>query len=307
MITLDRPEPLGDALSIVVPVHFEGDAVVRLHRALADAGVGYRELIFVWDLDDDPTVAFIDSLRTGDPRVISLKNSKGRGVLGALRTGIAAATGGAILVAMGDLSDDLRIVPRLLDDWAGGAWIASPSRWMPGGAMTGGPFLKTFLSKWAGQSLYALGALPVRDPTNNFKLYDAGFLQGETVESRRGFEFAARNDLQGPPSRRTGLTERPAIGRERGPGQVEIQALSMDARLPALGTCTRPSAIDSRREAESRISGRSRQLIGPRTVIGEAVGISPRPSSAASGRSPACSRFVAAARTGPGRSPSRRP
>jgi dolichol-phosphate mannosyltransferase len=222
MSNSDRRENLRDALSIVVPVHFEGDAVVSLHRALADAGVAYRELIFVWDLDEDPTVAFIDSLRTADPRVISLKNAMGRGVLGALKTGISAATGGAILVAMGDLSDDLRIVPQLVDDWADGAWVATPSRWMPGGAMTGGPFLKTFLSKWAGRSLYGLGALPVRDPTNNFKLYDARFLQGETIESRRGFEFALEMTYKA--HRRGGrITERPAIGRERDQGESKFK------------------------------------------------------------------------------------
>ena len=217
-----REVPIAEALSIVVPVHYEGEAVVRLHRALAEAEVGYRELIFVWDLEEDPTVGFIMELRAGDPRVVSCRNTMGRGVLGALKTGVAASTGAAVLVAMGDLSDDLGLVPELFQEWRNGAWVVCPSRWMPGGSMLGGPPLKGFLAKWAGRSLYAIGALPTRDPTNNYKLYDAEFLRSEPVESRLGFEFALEMTYKA--QRRGGrIVERPVASRERDQGQSKFR------------------------------------------------------------------------------------
>jgi hypothetical protein len=42
-----------------------------------------------------------------------LKNTLGRGLLNAIRTGIAAATAEVVVITMADLSDDPVIVPRL--------------------------------------------------------------------------------------------------------------------------------------------------------------------------------------------------
>lgn len=213
---------MSGELSVVIPVYHEGENVLRVHeRFLADAGP-FAEMIFVWDRPDDPTVPFIDQLRAQDPRVVSLHNTLGRGVLNALKAGIAAAQGPAILVAMGDLSDDLKVVPALLEQWRGGSSVACASRYMPGGALIGAPFLKGLLSRLAGLSLYGIGALPVRDPTNNFKLYDAAFLKGATIESSRGFELALELTVK---AKEQGLkiTEAPSTWQERTAGDSKFR------------------------------------------------------------------------------------
>ena len=44
-----------------------------------------------------------------------MKNTYGRGVVGAIRTGFDAAPPGPVLVVMADLSDDMGQVGRMLD------------------------------------------------------------------------------------------------------------------------------------------------------------------------------------------------
>jgi hypothetical protein len=91
---------------------------------------------------------------------------------------------------MGDLSDDLTQVDEMLELYAQGYQIVAASRYMKGGRLVGGAFLKRNLSKWAGRTLHSLRGLPTSDATNAFKLYDAGMLNALTLESRGGFELS---------------------------------------------------------------------------------------------------------------------
>jgi hypothetical protein len=90
---------------------------------------------------------------------------------------------------MGDNSDKLSIIPEMLRLWREGATVVCPSRYTTGGRQHGGGMLKSDLSRLAGRSLGWCG-FPTSDPTNNFKLYDAEWLQRQTIESRGGFEIA---------------------------------------------------------------------------------------------------------------------
>lgn len=97
---------------------------------------------------------------------------------------------GPILVVMGDMSDDLQSVDQMLDLYGHGFDLVSASRYVKGGRVIGGPFLKRNLSRWAGRSLRLLRGMPTSDPTNAFKLYDAKMLRALTLESRGGFELS---------------------------------------------------------------------------------------------------------------------
>ncbi len=68
--------------------------------------------------------------------------------------------------------------------------MVSGSRYMPGGAQIGGPWLKRTLSRLAGLSLHLLTRIGTRDPTTNFRAYSGDFLGRVEIESTRGFEIA---------------------------------------------------------------------------------------------------------------------
>lgn len=176
-------------IQIIVPIYNEGENVNLLYRHLVEENIPFDSLKFIYDIDEDTSLPFIEQIGLSDTRVRAEKNGFGRGVVNALRWGFSRCAAGPVLVLMGDNSDKLSIIPDMVSAWYNGATIVSPSRYMPGGKQHGGPPLKTFLSRTAGKFLRLCG-FPTADATNNFKLYDGQWLAGQTVESNGGFEVA---------------------------------------------------------------------------------------------------------------------
>jgi dolichol-phosphate mannosyltransferase len=183
----DVPAP---ELSIVLPVYNEGDAADPVIRALNSAVRTPHEILVVYDFEGDTTVPVAIRLAEQLPAVRPLRNELGRGVLNAMKTGIAAARGEYVLVSMADGSDEPRLVDQMVELARSGADVVAASRYMPGGRQIGGPRLKRVLSRTAGLTLHWFGRVPTHDPTNNFKLYSRRFLDSVTIESSAGFELA---------------------------------------------------------------------------------------------------------------------
>ena len=177
-------------VSIVVPVFNEGPAVEPILRALTSAVSTPHEILVVYDYDEDPTVPVIVRLHAELPTIRGHRNDLGRGVLNALKSGIAASAGRYVVVSMADGSDEPDLIDPMVRLAERGAAIVAASRYMPGGHQVGGPRLKGLLSRMAGLSLHHLAGVRTHDPTNNFKLYARSFLDDVTIESEAGFELA---------------------------------------------------------------------------------------------------------------------
>jgi hypothetical protein len=143
----------------------------------------------VYDFEEDNTVPVVREL-TASGAPFALVRNAGKGVRSAMITGLRAISGGPVLVSMADLSDDLAIIPRMLDAYRAGADVVVASRYMPGGRQLGGPWLKGQLSRWGGRSLRWVAGFPSSDATNSFRLYDAELLARTSLESDGGFELA---------------------------------------------------------------------------------------------------------------------
>jgi dolichol-phosphate mannosyltransferase len=177
-------------LSVVMPVFKEGAAVEPVLRAFAEAVRTPHEILVVYDFDEDPTVPVITRLAAELPAIRGLRNDLGRGVLNAMRAGIAASTGEYVLITMADGSDEPQIVDSMVALASGGADVVAASRYMRGGHQEGGPRLKRLMSRTAGLTLHWFAGVPTHDPTNNFKLYARPFLDEVRIESTAGFELA---------------------------------------------------------------------------------------------------------------------
>lgn len=177
-------------ISVVIPVYNEGENIQiclrRLSSTLADTP---HELIVCYDFDEDTTLPAIEAMPDRPATVRLVRNALGKGVANALIAGFAAARGDVIVTSMADLSDPPSVIPlmaaKIRDE---GADVVSGSRYMPGGSQTGGPRLKTLMSRTAGLSLHYVGGLPTHDATTNFRGYSRRFLREVAVESERGFE-----------------------------------------------------------------------------------------------------------------------
>lgn len=178
-------------LDIIVPVYNEGAAVNKVYAHLVRALEGQIiwRAFFIYDFDADATVPYLQKMQEQDPRVIPLKQNLGKGVVNALKFGFQQVHQGAVVVVMGDDSDDLETLPLMYQQFEAGAAVVASSRYAQGGKYQGGNVIKKNLSKFAGFILYKSG-IGTCDPTNNFKLYSGNFLHSVQIESTGGFEVA---------------------------------------------------------------------------------------------------------------------
>ena len=180
----------GTELAVILPVYNEGEAVEPVLRALTTGIRTPHELVVVYDFDGDTTVPVIARLVPEIPGLRGLRNDLGRGVLNAMKAGIAGTIAPYVLISMADGSDEPHVVDSMVALARAGADVVSASRYMRGGHQVGGPPLKRLMSRTAGLTLHWFAGVPTHDPTNNFKLYSRRFLDTVTIESTAGFELA---------------------------------------------------------------------------------------------------------------------
>ena len=212
-----RPE-----LSIVLPVYNEGEGVESVLRALSAGVQTPHELVVVYDFDEDTTVPVVARLAAEIPGLRALRNDLGRGVLNAMKAGIAGTTGPYVLVSMADGSDEPHVVDPMVALARGGADVVSASRYMRGGHQFGGPLLKRLMSRTAGLTLHWFAGVPTHDPTNNFKLYSRRFLESTTIESTAGFELALELTVKATIAGRR-VAEVPTTWRDRTAGKSNFK------------------------------------------------------------------------------------
>src|SRR5262249_59890549 len=115
----------------------------------------------------------------------------GRGLITAIKAGIAATKSQVVIVTMADLSDDISVVTRMIELIRDEGYdIVCASRYMRGGRQLGGPRLKQLLARAAGVSLHWLAGLPTHDATNAFRAYRRSVLEEFPIESRGGFAYS---------------------------------------------------------------------------------------------------------------------
>jgi glycosyltransferase involved in cell wall biosynthesis len=181
-----------------------------------------HELVVVYDFDGDTTVPVIAQLAAEIPSLRGLRNDFGRGVLNAMKAGIAGTTAPLVLISMADGSDDPRDVDRMVELARAGADVVAASRYMRGGRQIGGPRIKRLLSRTAGLTLHWFARVPTHDPTSNFKLYSRRFLDSISIESTAGFELALELTVKATLAGRK-VAEVPTTWRDRTSGQSNFK------------------------------------------------------------------------------------
>ncbi len=182
--------PSNPPLTLVIPVYNEGANFKALWSKIASSIETPFTATVVYDFDQDDTLPVIaEVMAAGETRVILRRNSYGRGVTGAIKTGLEAVESGPVLVTMADMSDDLTQIDDMYELYLQGYDLVCGSRYMKGGRLVGGPPFKQALSRMSGLSLHYLRGVPTHDATNSFKLYDAAMVRELGVESVAGFEL----------------------------------------------------------------------------------------------------------------------
>jgi glycosyltransferase involved in cell wall biosynthesis len=110
-------------LSVVIPLKNEEPALEELHRELTDvlsrSGHSY-ELVFIDDGSTDESFARLANLQERDPRVRVIRFRRNFGQTAAFAAGFARARGRLIVTSDGDLQNDPRDIPRMIDTLTSG-------------------------------------------------------------------------------------------------------------------------------------------------------------------------------------------
>jgi dolichol-phosphate mannosyltransferase len=217
-MTEHAPAPL----SLIVPVYNEAANFPNLVAEVERHVPPPFNLYVVYDFDEDTTVPVAKALAAERPWLKLVKNDLGRGVVYAIKKGFQTVTSGPAFVVMADLSDDLSIVPAMLELYRQGCQIVCASRYMRGGKQIGGPLLKRIMSRVAGLSLRYVVGFPTHDATNNFRLYDAALVNELGIESTGGFELALELTAKAF-CRRVKIGQVPTTWRDRTAGESRFR------------------------------------------------------------------------------------
>lgn len=176
-------------LDIVIPVYNEGVNILPVLKGFRDKVKTSFRVLICYDFEEDNTLEAIATLPKDMVEMVLVRNPK-TGPHAAVLAGFAASTAPAVLVYMADDDYNIDLIDRMVAEFKNGADIAAASRFMPGGHMEGGPFMKALLARIATFSIYHFGRAPIHDATNAFKLFSRRVLEEIEIESHLGFTFA---------------------------------------------------------------------------------------------------------------------
>lgn len=168
-------------LSVVIPARNEagniGVTLDSLRSRLSQEQIPY-EIVVVDDGSSDATPDEVEQRGTADPGVRLVRNTGLHGFGRAIRCGLEAFTGDAVVIVMADDSDDPEDVIkyyRILRDQAD---CAFGSRWMMGGRVENYPWGKRIVNRLANTFVRLLFGLRYNDVTNAFKGYRRSVIEG---------------------------------------------------------------------------------------------------------------------------------
>jgi dolichol-phosphate mannosyltransferase len=190
-------------LSIIVPVRNDAPSVNVMVRIL-DAMIEVpNEVIVVYDDPTDTCVPVIQQLRRRYPCLRGVHNDISRGLLPALRAGIAAARGQYVLIYAADEIGPVLAVKDMLHLMDAGCDFVSATRYAGGGRRYGGSLLGHILSRTANFIFGLCSASVLSDCTSGMKMFRREIFDRLKIVGRGGegwscaFEMAISAQLLG--------------------------------------------------------------------------------------------------------------
>jgi dolichol-phosphate mannosyltransferase len=176
-------------LDIVIPVYNEGEALAPVLDSLKQHVRTPFRVLVCYDRDDDITLPVVARYASAGMNIAPVKNT-GTGVFGAIVTGFDMSTAPAVLMIPADDDYNAPVVDDMVRRIHDGADLVCPSRFMPGGAMVGCPWVKAAIVRASAFVLHHVARLPTHDPSNGFRMFSRRVLREIPLESTRGFTYS---------------------------------------------------------------------------------------------------------------------
>ena len=228
---MNQPEDLK-LLSVIIPARDEGDCIastvehlnveLRLHNIP-------HEIIVVDDGSTDDTWQIVQDLtdRISDLRPVQSEGEHGFGR--AVRRGLDCFRGDAVVIMMGDESDDCRDVVRYWSKLKEGYDCVFGSRFSKGGGVVDYPWPKLILNRLANHLLQILFNIRFNDTTNAFKAYRRMVIEGCSPLIAPHFNLTVEIPLKAI-VRGYSWTSIPVIWKNRRTGEGKLKIKEMGSR-----------------------------------------------------------------------------
>lgn len=185
-----------------MPVKDEGINVrlmLKLLRAVIEVP---HEILVIYDEPEDDTIAVVRAHREEHPHVRLVHNGLGRGVANAIRSGISAAQGDAVLIFAVDETGPVLAIHEMLTLMDHGCDLVSCTRYARGGRRLGGSVMGGLLSRVANGLFRWLTGSALTDSTTGIKMVRRSVFEHITLEATSrswavAFELAIKAQLAG--------------------------------------------------------------------------------------------------------------
>jgi dolichol-phosphate mannosyltransferase len=219
--------------SIVVPAHNEEENIGLLINDLLKLKDIWDELIIVDDNSVDGTGKIAEEFSKKIDKIVVIHRKKRDNGMGfALRDGTRRAKGSIVVWVMGDRSDDLNTIPRIIEKMEQGYDMVIGSRYMRGGSSGTLSFDKALLSSGYTMLCRLIFGLKIHDITNAFRGFRKKIFEDIELESGNfaiSPEFSIKAHLRGYK-----LGEVPTTYFDRRAGKSKFDVLKMGIRYASL-------------------------------------------------------------------------
>jgi dolichol-phosphate mannosyltransferase len=192
----------ANSLAILLPVLNEGinlRIMLKILRATVDVP---HEVLVVCDFPEDDSIPVVEGMQSDYPSVRVVHNTLGRGVINAIRAGVAAAKSDVILIFAADEVGPVLAIEDMLQAIKDGADFVSCTRYAHGGRRLGGSFVGGVLSRTANRAFNRVSGSVLTDATTGIKMFRKSLFEKLDLKSKPvgwacAFEMSIKAQLLG--------------------------------------------------------------------------------------------------------------
>lgn len=189
-------------LSILIPVRNEGLNLSIMLKLLPAVVEVPHEVLVVYDFPEDDSVPVVQAMQAEYPNLRVVHNTRGRGVINALRAGVEASVGEYVLIFAADEVGPVLALSSMLELMDSGCDFVSCTRYANGGRRLGGSPIGHALSRTANWLFYHAAGAALTDATTGIKMFrrevfDKLNLSANPVGWAVAFEMAIKAELLG--------------------------------------------------------------------------------------------------------------
>ena len=158
-------------LSLLLPVRNEGlnlKILLKILRAVVDCP---HEVLIIYDREDDDSAPVARAMESEHPEIRGVHNTRGAGVVNALKAGVDAAVGRYVLIFAADEVGPVLAIDDMIALMDDGCDFVSCTRYAYGGRRLGGSLIGGILSRIANNLFCRLTSLRLTDATTGIKMF----------------------------------------------------------------------------------------------------------------------------------------